>query len=89
MQSGISETLSPKHCTLYLKKGDFMGRKKALKFQITNFETVYSFLQAGKELNKDWRTVKAMCERNNLEVLKVNNRFYLTQAQLNKLKEEK
>ena len=25
----------------------------------------------------------------NLEVLKVNNRFYLTQAQLNKLKEDK
>lgn len=66
-----------------------MGRKKALKFQITNFETVYSFSQAGKELNKDWRTVKAMCERNNLEVLKVNNRYYLTQAQLNKLKEDK
>ena len=49
---------------------------------------MYSFLQAGKELNKDWRTVKAMCERNNLEVLKVNNRYYLTQAQLNKLKED-
>lgn len=65
-----------------------MGRKKALKLQFTNLESLYSFPQAGKQLNKDWRTVKAMCEREKIEVLKVNNRYYLTQDQIKQLKQK-
>lgn len=67
-----------------------MGRKKALNlhFEFSNDNTVYSFLQAGKELNKDWRTVKAMCERNNLEVTNINGRYYLTGKQLELLREK-
>ena len=65
-----------------------MGRKKALKLQFTNLESLYSFPQAGKQLSKDWRTVKAMCEREKIEVLKVNNRYYLTQDQIKQLKQK-
>lgn len=46
-----------------------MERRKAKKVYLTGLENVHSFLKAGKILNKDWRTVKKMCERNNIEVL--------------------
>ena len=64
-----------------------MERRKAKKVYLTGFENVYSFLKAGKILNKDWRTVKKMCEKNNIEVLEVNKRYYLTDTQIKQLQE--
>lgn len=64
-----------------------MERRKAKKVYLTGLECVHSFLQAGKILNKDWRTVKKMCERNNIEVLEVNKRYYLTDTQIKQLQE--
>lgn len=50
---------------------------------------VHSFLQAGKTLNIDLKKLKKMCEKNNVEVIEVNKRYYLTDTQINLLRRNK
>lgn len=67
-----------------------MGRNRTEKIIFTTLntglETTYSLLKASQLLNKDYRTVKKHCTKNNIELVEHRNRFYLSQQDLNTLK---
>lgn len=64
-----------------------MPRTKTNKQELTGLKTNYDLVTASNLLHKDHRTIKNFCQKNNIELLKINNRYYITEQQLNYLKE--
>lgn len=64
-----------------------MPRTKTNKLELTGLKTNYDLVTASNLLQKDHRTIKNFCQKNNIELLKINNRYYITEQQLNYLKE--
>ena len=64
-----------------------MPRTKTNKQELTGLKTNYDLVTASEILKKDHRTIKNFCQKNNIELLKINNRYYIKEQQLNYLKE--
>ena len=64
-----------------------MPRTKTNKQELTGLKINYDLVTASNLLQKDQRTIKNFCQKNNIELLKINNRYYITEQQLNYLKE--
>lgn len=64
-----------------------MPRTKTNKIELTGLKTNYDLVTASEILKKDHRTIKSFCQKANIELIKINNRYYITEQQLNYLKE--
>lgn len=64
-----------------------MPRTKTNKQELTGLKTNYDLVTASNLLQKDHRTIKNFCQKANIELIKINNRYYITEQQLNYLKE--
>ena len=64
-----------------------MPRTKTNKQELTGLKTNYDLVTASNLLQKDHRTIKNFCQKHNIELLKINNRYYITEQQLKYLKE--
>lgn len=64
-----------------------MPRTKTNKVELTGLKMNYDLVTASNLLQKDHRTIKNFCQKNKIKLLKINNRYYITEQQLNYLKE--
>ena len=64
-----------------------MPRTKTNKIELTGLKTNYDLVTASNLLQKDHRTIKNFWQKANIELIKINNRYYITEQQLNYLKE--
>ena len=65
-----------------------MARTKTIKVELTGFPISYDMVSASKLIGKDHRTIKKFCDENNIELKNYNGRFYISEKQVELLKEK-
>ena len=65
-----------------------MARTKTFKIELTGLPTSYDMVHASKLIGKDHRTIKKFCDENNIELKNYNGRFYISEKQVDLLKEK-